>query len=195
VHLPLMIALVTDRLGRSHSTQVRKRCRGFRIDLWGHLACFQVMLRRYSEGIGHTIEERKHRDDVHRLGDLLLRPTSIAEFLHIVPCRTVSGVGYQLGIVHQSSLGRRKACFLELALEDRFDAVIIRSLNTQEVSVAVQSIRAAVQVGDVAGDHLLVAANQVAFGEVDGIGEVDDLAQEIGPRAEALNDSGHFGST
>jgi hypothetical protein len=47
--------------------------------------------------------------------------------------------------------------------------LIVGSLNTQEVGVAVQSIRTPVQVGDVAGDHFLEAAREMAFGEVNRI--------------------------
>ena len=62
------------------------------------------------------------------------------------------------------------------------------SLNPQEVGMAVESIGAAIEVRDVAGDHLLVAADEVAFGEVDGVGELDHLAQEIGACSETFDD-------
>ena len=42
------------------------------------------MLRGNAEGIGHAIEEGKHRDDVDRLGDLVLGPAVAAQFLHIL---------------------------------------------------------------------------------------------------------------
>jgi len=42
--------------------------------------------------------------------------------------------------------------------------------------MAVQSIGTAVQVGNVAGDHLLVTAGEVAFRKVDGVGELNYLA-------------------
>lgn len=56
--------------------------------------------------------------------------------------------------------------------------------------MAVQSIRTAVQIGDVTGDHLLVAAREMAFGKVDGIRKLDDLSQKIGPHAKAFDDAG-----
>src|SRR5215469_879562 len=101
----------------------------------------------------------------------------------------IRSIGNDPGVVHQRALGGREARILEFACENRRDALIIGSLDTQEVSVAVESIRAAVQVGDVAGDHLLMAPDQVTFGEMNAVGKIDDLPQEIGPRAEALNDA------
>src|ERR1700757_1846246 len=60
--------------------------------------------------------------------------------------------------------------------------------------MAVESIRTAGEEGDVAGDHLLVSAGQMALGKVDGVGEVHHLAQEIGARAKTLDDSRHLRS-
>ena len=147
------------------------------------------MLRRYSESIGHAIEECKHRNDVHRLGDLLLRPARVAQFLDILRRGAIRRIGNDPGVVQQHALGGREARIFEFAFENRRDALIIGSLDTQEVSVAVQSIWAAVQVGDVAGDHLLMAADQVTFGEMNTVGKIDDLPQEIGPRTKALDDA------
>ena len=58
--------------------------------------------------------------------------------------------------------------------------------------MTVESIRAAVEIGNVAGDHLFVATGEMALGEMDSVGEVDDLAQEIRTAAEALDDSRHL---
>jgi len=55
--------------------------------------------------------------------------------------------------------------------------------------MAVQSIWASIQVGNIAGDHLLIASCEMAFGEVDGIRELDYLLQEIRPGAETLDDT------
>ena len=55
--------------------------------------------------------------------------------------------------------------------------------------MAVQSIGTSIEIRDVAGDHLLVPAGEVAFGEMDSVGEIDDLAQEVGARAKTLNDA------
>ena len=89
----------------------------------------------------------------------------------------------------QGALRRGQARLVQLAFENRRYAFIGCSLNPQEVSMAVQSIRTPVQVGDIAGDHLFVAAREMSFGKVDCVGELDHLAQEIRPRAEALDDA------
>ncbi len=47
---------------------------------------------------------------------------------------------------------------LKVARDQCLDRFIIRSLNPQEVGMAIQSIGTAVQVRDIAGDHLFVAA-------------------------------------
>ena len=58
--------------------------------------------------------------------------------------------------------------------------------------MAVQSIRAAIQKGNVAGDHFLVTAGEMAFGEMNSVGEFDDLAEEIGTCAKTFDDAGNL---
>lgn len=58
--------------------------------------------------------------------------------------------------------------------------------------MAVQSIRAPVEIGNKARDHLLVPACQVPWGEVDGIGEIHHLPQEVWSSAEALDNTRHL---
>ena len=58
--------------------------------------------------------------------------------------------------------------------------------------MAVESIRAAVQVRDVAGDHLFVAPLQMALGKVNGVREIDHLTQEVWARAETFDDAGNL---
>src|SRR5438270_462734 len=99
------------------------------------------------------------------------------------------GASNQFHIFHQCTLGRSQAGFIELALKDCLYALIGRSLNTQEVGMAVQSIWAPIQVRNVAGDHLLMTSGEMAFGEVDRIRELNYLLQEIRPCAETLNDA------
>ena len=83
--------------------------------------------------------------------------------------RFVRGSRNQFRIIKQRALGRSQAGFIEVALKYGFDTLIGCSLNTQEVGMAVQSIRAPVQIGDVAGDHLLVPAREMAFGEMNRV--------------------------
>jgi len=58
--------------------------------------------------------------------------------------------------------------------------------------VGVQSIWTAVQEGNIAGDHLLVPAGKVAFGKMNGVGELHYLTEKVWPLSEALEDAGHF---
>jgi hypothetical protein len=59
--------------------------------------------------------------------------------------------------------------------------------------MTVQSIRTPVQVRNIAGNQLFVAPGQMAFGEMNRIGELDHLPQEVRSRAEALHDAGYLG--
>ena len=55
----------------------------------------------------------------------------------------------------------------------------------------VQSIRAAIEIRDPAGNGLFGAPVQVPLGEVNRVTEADYFPQKIGPVAEALENSGH----
>jgi hypothetical protein len=98
--------------------------------------------------------------------------------------------GDLLDINQQGAFGGRQAGRIEFTFQNCSYALIGGSLNTQEVSVAVQSIGAAIEERDVAGDHLFVAAAEVSFRKVNLIGEFDYLAKKIGPRAETFDDAG-----
>ena len=58
--------------------------------------------------------------------------------------------------------------------------------------MTIQSIRAPVQVGDITRDHLLVPSRKMSLGKMDGVGELDHLAEEIRPRPKTLNDAGNL---
>lgn len=58
--------------------------------------------------------------------------------------------------------------------------------------MAVQSIRATVQKRNVTRNHFLVATAEMARGEMDGVGKIDNLFEEVGPRSEALDNSGNL---
>ena len=163
--------------------------------LWRHCSAYQVILRGNAEGIGHAVEKCEQCGDVHGFGNLVLGPTGIAEFLHVFGCGAIRGIGHEFRVVEQSALRWSQAGVIELALEDCVYCLVGSSLNPQEVSVTVQSIRTPVQVGDVAGNHLFMAAIEMALGEVDGVREVDHLAQEVGASAETLDDAGDLSAT
>ena len=80
-----------------------------------------------------------------------------------------------LDVVEERAFRQRQAGLIQLAFENRRYALIGGSLNTQEVSMAVESIRTTVQKRYMAGDHFLVAPCQMAFGEMNGVGEVHHL--------------------
>jgi hypothetical protein len=84
---------------------------------------------------------------------------------------------------------RSQVGLVDLALQYGGYALFVGSLNTQEVGMTVQSIRTAVEIGNVAGDHLLVAACEMTLGEMDGVGKLYDLTQKVGTAPEALDDT------
>jgi hypothetical protein len=149
----------------------------------------EIILRRNAKCVGDAIEEGKHRGDVNRFGNLVFAPSGIAEPLDVGVRGLRGGKSNFFYVVEQGALGGRKTCVVELTLENCLYAFIGGPLNTQEVSVGVQSIRAAVEEGNVAGDHLFVAASQVAFGKMHRIRELKDLAEKIGTRAETFDDA------
>ena len=107
---------------------------------------------------------------------MVFAPALVAKFLDIVSSGTVRRFGDEPGVIQKCALWCGEASFVEFAPENRGYALVIGSLNPQEVCVAVESIRTSVQVADVAGDHLLVAAREVALGEMNGVGEVHYLS-------------------
>jgi hypothetical protein len=156
------------------------------------LAERKVILRRNAKRIRHAIEESEHRSDVNGLCDLVFRPSRIPQFLHILHRRMRGGIRDDLDIAQQAALRRRQASLFELALKNRRDAFIGSSLDPQEEGVAVQSIRAAVEVGDVARNHLLVPPRQVSLGKMNRVRKLDYLTEKVWPRAEALDDAGNL---
>jgi hypothetical protein len=65
--------------------------------------------------------------------------------LHVFSRGTISSLGDQFHIVEQGPFRGGKIRLVEFALQDRIYALVSGSLNTQEVSVTVQSIGTAIQ--------------------------------------------------
>jgi len=149
----------------------------------------EVVLRGDAEGVGDAVEEREHGGDVNGFGDLIFGPARLAQLLDVLGGRAIGRLGDQFDIVQQAALCRTQSCVINFSFQDRCDTLFRGSLNTQEVDVAVQSIRTAIEIGDIAGDHLLVSAREVALGEMDSVGELHHLAQEIRAGAETLDDT------
>ena len=126
-------------------------------------------MRRNTESIGDTVKESKHGRDVHRLGNLFFLPAYIAELLRVLGRGLVSSFRDQLYIFQKCALTRTETGLVKIALEDCFYALISGSLNTQEVSMTVQSIRATIQVRDVAGNHFFMAPRQMPFRKMNGV--------------------------
>jgi len=61
--------------------------------------------------------------------------------------------------------------------------------------VAVESVRAVIQIRDVTGEHLLVITREMAFRKMQCVGKLDDLPQKIGPRSEAFDDARNLASS
>jgi len=146
-------------------------------------------LRGNSKCVGDAIEKREHRNDIDGLRNLIFEPARVAEFLHIFRHRAIRGFRDQCHVIEQDTLRCRQARFVELAFENCCNTFIRSSLNTQEVSVTVQSIRTPIQVGNMAGNHFLGTTWKMTFGKMNGVGEVDNLAEKIGPRSETLDDT------
>ena len=60
--------------------------------------------------------------------------------------------------------------------------------------MAIQSIWTPVEVRDITGDHFFMAPGEMTFGEVHFVGELDNLAQEVGARSEAFDNARNLSS-
>src|SRR5271166_29674 len=162
-----------------------------RINLLGcHFSFLEIVLCGNAKGVCNSIEKCEQSCNVNRFRDLIFFPACLSKLLNVLSGGAISGVSNQFGIIQQGTFRGGEAGLVQLAFESRDYALIGGSLDTQEVSVAVQSIRAAIQVRDVAGDHLFVPASEMPFGEMNGVREIDDLAQEVRTRTEAFDDAG-----
>jgi hypothetical protein len=158
----------------------------------GHLVHFEIALRRNTEGIRHAIEKGKQCGDVYRFGNLGLAPTVLAQDLHVFRGGTIRSLGHLGDIFKQRAVRVVERRLFEVARRERLDCLLFCSLNPQEVSMRIQSIRTAIEPGDPAGDGFLGPAREMPFRKVDGIAEAHDLAQEIRPMAKALENAGHL---
>jgi len=94
----------------------------------------------------------------------------------------------KLHVVHEDVFRFREARVIELAFQYGCNACVGSSLNTQEVSMAIQSIRTAIEVRDITGNHLLVPPGKMPRRKMDGVRELDYLAEKVRPRPKALDD-------
>ena len=101
---------------------------------------------RNSEGVGDAIEEGEHCCYIDGFRNLRLGPAMLMERLYVLGGGPISGFGDLLYIFEQRTVGRGEIGGVEIAISDGLNGLFIGSLNTQEVSMRVQSIRTAVQV-------------------------------------------------
>jgi hypothetical protein len=158
----------------------------------GHLVHFKVALRGDAEGVGHAVKEGEHRRDVDRLGNLGLAPTVVAQDLYIFRGRAIRRLGHLSDIFEQHAVCVVERRLLKVARNQRLDRFLFCSLNPQEVSMRIQSIRTAIQPGDPARDRFFCPAREVSFRKVHRIAEAHDLAQKIRAMAKALENAGHL---
>jgi len=158
-------------------------------ELGRHLPTSQIILGWDAKGVRDAVEEGEQSRDVDRLRNLVFLPADVSELLNIFSGRTISCVCDQLRIIQQSAIGGAKAGFVQFAFENCGYTLIGCSLDTQEVGMTVQSIWAAIEEGDVTGEHLFLAPREMPLGEVNRVGEFHDLTQEVWTRAEALEDA------
>ena len=142
--------------------------------LRGRVHC-QITLRRNAERISHPVEKGEHRRNVNRLRDLGLAPSEIAQRLHVGGRGAIGCLGHLGDVFKQNAV-----CIVELRLckvagGQRLDCFFFGSLNTQEVGMRIQSIRATIKPGDPAGNRFLGLTRKMPFREVDRVAEAHHL--------------------
>jgi hypothetical protein len=152
----------------------------------------KITLRNDPEGIRNPIEEGKHRGDIDRFGNLRLRPTVIAQRLHVSIGSAIRSFRYHGHIVEQCTFRRAQARFFQIAIRDGPYSSFFCSLNTQEVCMRVQSIWAAIEPRHPARDRFLGFAVEMTLRKMDCVAEFHYLAQKVWAMAEALQNAGHL---
>ena len=156
---------------------------------------FQITLRRNAEGIGHPVKEGKHRCDVNRLSDLRLTPAVVAQRLNVRRGGAIRRLRHLGDIFEQNAVCIVEPRLCKIAGGQRLDCFLFSSLNPQEVSMRVQSIGAAIEPGNPAGNRFFRPPREVPFREVHRVAEADDFAQKVRAMAKALEDPRHLLAT
>ena len=142
------------------------------------------------EGVRKPHEEAEQSRNVGGLCDLLFRPARIAEALDLLVGHAIGGASDGAGELQEQALRRIQTRRVEVTaakcLSNSFERF---ALQLQEPRVCAESIPAAVDGGDVRGDHLVLGPRQRAVGEVHARGGLDG-GQEIRPEAHRLEDLG-----
>ena len=147
------------------------------------------------EGIGNPIEEGEHRGDVDCFSDLRLRPTMIAQRLHVVIGGAIGCFRHPGHVVEERAFRRAQACIFQIAIRDGLYRFFFCSLNTQEVCMRVQSIRTAIEPRHPARDRFLGFAVEMTLRKMNRVAEFHHFAQKVRAMAEALQNTRHLLST
>jgi hypothetical protein len=153
---------------------------------------FKIALWSDAERIRHAIEKGKHCRNVNSFSNLRLGPSVIAQLLHILFGGAIRRFRNLGDVIEQRAVRGAQACFLQIAIRDGLYGLFFCSLNTQEVCMRVQSIRAAIEPRYPARDRFLGLAVEMALGKVDCVAELHHFAQKVGAMAEALQNAGHL---
>jgi len=108
-------------------------------------SCHQIVLGRNAEGVGDAVEECEQGNHIHRFGYLILAPAGFAQLLYVGMGGTRCRVSDQRCVIQQSALGRSQFGLFEFAFGNGANCLIGSSLDTQEVGVAIDSIRTAIE--------------------------------------------------
>ena len=110
-----------------------------------------------AEGVGKTNEKTEERRHICCLGYLLLRPADVAKRLDLLVCDSVGGLAYGTGKFQEQPFWRKQVCGVEVAVAQCIrDPLEMLALQLQEPRVGAESIPAAIEGGDVGGDHLVL---------------------------------------
>jgi hypothetical protein len=157
-----------------------------------HLIHLEIALWSYSEGIRDPIEEGEHRGDIDSFSDLWLGPSMIPEALNVFVGGAIRRLRHLGDVVKQRTLCVAQAGFFQFAVCYRLHHIFFCSLNTQEVCMRVQSIRATIEPRNPARNRFLGSSVQMTVGKMNRVAEFDHIAQEVGSVAEAFQNAGDF---
>jgi hypothetical protein len=152
----------------------------------------KITLRSDPEGIRNPIEESEHRGDVNRFSDLGLRPTVIAQRLHVLIGGAIRCLRHPGHVVEERAFCRAQTRGFQIAIRDGPYSFFFCSLNTQEVCMRVQSIWTAIEPGYPARDRFLGFAVKMAFRKMNRVAEFHHFAQKVGAMAEAFQNTRHL---
>jgi hypothetical protein len=144
-----------------------------------------------AERVRKAYEKAEQSRHIRRLGDLLVGPTHVAQALDLLVGDAVGRARDRAGEFQQETLARRQSGGVEVTVAERLrHRLELFALQLQEPRVGAESIPAAVDRGDVGGDHLVLRAGQRTVREMYTRGGVDG-GQEIWPQAHGLEDGRH----